>query len=67
MFRQRAAKCLQSAESSASAKFGDCYRLLDKYYVALAELEEDYVARQNAALLQNRLVIAADRAGSAGR
>jgi len=44
--------------ASASAKFGDCYRLLAKNYVILAELEEDYVARENSALLENRLIAA---------
>jgi hypothetical protein len=56
--RQRAAKCQQSAKSSLSAKFGECYRLLAKNYVILAELEEDYVARQNSALLENKLIAA---------
>jgi len=56
--RRRAAKCQQWAMASASAKFGDCYRLLAKNYVILAELEEDYVARENSALLENRLIAA---------
>ena len=56
--RRRAARCQESAVASASAKFGDCYRLLAKNYVILAELEEDYVARENSALLENRLIAA---------
>ena len=56
--RRRAAKCQQSATNSVSAKFGDCYRLLAKHYVILAELEEDYVARQNSAPLENKLIAA---------
>jgi hypothetical protein len=70
--RRRAAKCQQSAKDSMSAKFGDCYRLLAKNYLILAELEEDYVARdnstvernkrdyvgRNSALLENRLIAA---------
>jgi hypothetical protein len=58
MLRRRAAKSEESAKSSASAEFGDCYRLLANNYVILAELEEDYVARQNSALLENRLIAA---------
>ena len=56
--RQRAAKCQLSAKNSLSAKFGDCYRLLAKNYLILAELEEDYVARENSAPLENRLIAA---------
>ena len=56
--RRRAAKCQQSAKNSVSAKFGDCYRLLAKNYIILAELEEDYVARENSALLENNLIAA---------
>ncbi len=56
--RRRAAKCQQSAANSGSAKFGDCYRLLAKHYVILAELEEDYLARQNSAPLENKLIAA---------
>jgi hypothetical protein len=56
--RRRAAKCQQSAKNSVSAKFGDCYRLLAKNYIILAELEEDYVARENSALLENKLIAA---------
>jgi hypothetical protein len=56
--RRHAAKCEAAAKSSVSAKFGDCYRLLAKNYVILADLEEDFVARQNAALLENRLIAA---------
>ncbi|HEX4040729.1 MAG TPA: hypothetical protein VHY10_03435 [Xanthobacteraceae bacterium] len=56
--RRHAAKCEAAAKSSVSAKFGDCYRLLAKNYMILADLEEDFVARQNAALLENRLIAA---------
>jgi hypothetical protein len=71
--RRRAAKCQRSAKDSLSAKFGDCYRLLAKNYLILAELEEDYVARdistaernklddaggRNSTLLENRLIAA---------
>lgn len=56
--RRHAAKCEAAADSSISVKFGDCYRLLARNYVILAELEEDFVARQNAALLENRLIAA---------
>jgi hypothetical protein len=56
--RGHAAKCEAAAKTSVSAKFGDCYRLLARNYVILAELEEDFVARQNAALLENRLIAA---------
>jgi hypothetical protein len=47
--RNRAAKCQLSAKTSASAKFGNCYRLLAEHYVILAKLEEDFVGRQRAA------------------
>ncbi|MFZ1922904.1 MAG: hypothetical protein WAU57_14840 [Xanthobacteraceae bacterium] len=56
--RRHAVKCEAAAKSTVSAKFGDCYRLLAKNYVILAQLEEDFVARQNAALLENRLIAA---------
>ena len=56
--RRHAAKCEAAAKSTISAKFGACYRLLAKNYVILAELEEDYVARENAALLDHQLIAA---------
>lgn len=56
--RCQAAKCQQAAKVSLSAKFGDCYRLLAKNYIILAELEEDFVARANSALLENKLIAA---------
>ena len=56
--RRQAAKCQQAAKATASIKFGDCYRLLARNYVILAELEEDFVARQNSALLENKLIAA---------
>ena len=56
--RRHAAKCEDAAKTTSSAKFGNCYRLLARNYVILAELEEDFVARQNAALLENRLIAA---------
>jgi hypothetical protein len=52
--RRRAAKCQQSAKDSLSAKFGDCYRLLAKNYLILAELEEDYIARENSTAERNK-------------
>lgn len=61
--RRHAARCEVAAKSTTSAKFGDCYRLLAKHYMILAELEEDFVARQNAsgqnvALLEIELIAA---------
>jgi hypothetical protein len=56
--RRQAAKCQQAAKTSVSPKFGDCYRLLADNYVILAQLEEDFVARANSALLENRLIAA---------
>jgi hypothetical protein len=50
-YRNRAAKCQVSAKSTSSAEFGECYRLLEKYYLMLANLEEDFGRKQVAALL----------------
>jgi 2-keto-3-deoxy-galactonokinase len=44
-YRARAAKCELSAKSTSSAKFGECYRLLAKHYLVLANLEEDCAQR----------------------
>ena len=56
--RRHAAKCQQAAKSSLSPRFADCYRLLADNYTILADLEEDFVARANSALLDNRLIAA---------
>jgi len=45
-YRDRAAKCQLSAKNTSSAEFGECYRLLEKYYLMLANLEEDFGRRQ---------------------
>ena len=50
-YRNRAAKCQVSAKSTSAAEFGECYRLLEKYYLMLANLEEDFGRKQVAALL----------------
>ena len=44
-YRARAAKCELSAKATSSAKFGECYRLLAKHYLVLANLEEDCAQR----------------------
>jgi hypothetical protein len=44
-YRARAAKCELSAKSTSSVKFGECYRLLAKHYLVLANLEEDCAQR----------------------
>ena len=44
-YRARAAKCELSAKSTSSAKFGECYRLLARHYLVLANLEEDSANR----------------------
>ena len=41
-YRDRAAKCQLSAKSTSSVEFGECYRLLEKYFLMLANLEEDF-------------------------
>jgi len=50
-YRDRAAKCQLSAKSTSSVEFGKCYRLLEKYYLMLANLEEDFGRRQLASLM----------------
>lgn len=50
-YRDRAAKCQLSAKNTSSVEFGECYRLLEQYYLTLANLEEDFGRRQLAALL----------------
>jgi len=50
-YRDRAAKCQLSAKSTSSAEFGECYRLLEKYYLMLANLEEDFGRRQVATFM----------------
>jgi hypothetical protein len=50
-YRDRAAKCQLSAKNTSSVEFGACYRLLEKYYLMLANLEEDFGRKQVAALM----------------
>ena len=50
-YRYRAAKARQAAEATTSQEFSECYRKLADYYMALAKLEDDYVARAVAAKL----------------
>lgn len=50
-YRDRAARCQLSAKNTSSAEFGECYRLLEKYYLMLANLEEDFERRQLASLM----------------
>jgi hypothetical protein len=50
-YRDRAAKCQVSAKSTSSVEFGECYRLLEKYYLMLANLEEDFGRKRVAALM----------------
>jgi hypothetical protein len=40
-YRARAAKCELSAKNTSSEKFGECYRLLARQYLVLANMEED--------------------------
>jgi hypothetical protein len=47
-----------AAQNSESAKFGECYRLLEKHYFLLAKLEEDFFDRQDATLAAARLIAA---------
>jgi hypothetical protein len=44
-YRVRAAKCELSAKNTSSVGFGECYRLLAKQYLVLANLEEDCARR----------------------
>ena len=46
-YRARAAKCELSAKSTTSAEFGECYRLLARHYLVLANLEEDCAHRRS--------------------
>jgi hypothetical protein len=46
-YRARAAKCELSAKNTTSAGFGECYRLLARHYLVLANLEEDCAHRQS--------------------
>jgi len=50
-YRDRAAKCLLSAKNASSVEFGECYRLLEKYYLMLANLEEEFGRKQVASLM----------------
>ena len=50
-YRDRAAKCQLSAKNTSSVEFGECYRLLEQYYLMLANLEEDFRRRQVAVLM----------------
>jgi hypothetical protein len=54
-YRDRAAKCQLSAKNTSSIEFGECYRLLEKYYLMLANLEEDFERRQVASLMSSVL------------
>jgi hypothetical protein len=44
-YRARAANCEVSAKNTSSVRFGECYRLLAKQYLVLANLEEDCARR----------------------
>jgi hypothetical protein len=44
-YRARAAKCELSAKATSSEKFSECYRLLARHYLVLANLEEDCANR----------------------
>ena len=44
-YRARAAKCELSAKNTSSTGFGECYRLLAKQYLVLANMEEDCAQR----------------------
>jgi hypothetical protein len=46
-YRARAAKCELSAKNTSSAEFGECYRLLARHYLVLANLEEDCAHRRS--------------------
>jgi hypothetical protein len=46
-YRARAAKCELSAKNTTSAEFGECYRLLARHYLTLANLEEDCAHRRS--------------------
>jgi hypothetical protein len=45
-YRDRAAKCELSAKNTSSIEFGECYRLLARHYLVLANLEEDCARRR---------------------
>jgi hypothetical protein len=47
-----------AAQNSGSAKFGECYRLLEKHYFLVAKLEEDLFYRQDEALTAAILIAA---------
>lgn len=44
-YRKRAASCRTIGEDVSSRKFRDCYRLLAKHYLSLADFEEDFARR----------------------
>ena len=46
-YRARAAKCELSTKNTTSAGFAECYRLLARHYLVLANLEEDCAHRQS--------------------
>jgi len=46
-YRARAAKCELSAKNTSSAEFGECYRLLARHYLVLANREEDCAHRRS--------------------
>ena len=46
-YRARAAKCELSTKNTTSAGFAECYRLLARHYLVLANLEEDCAHRRS--------------------
>lgn len=52
-YRDRAVKCEVDAKTTSSTEFSECYRLIARYYLMLADLEEHFVRRQ-AALLKHK-------------
>jgi len=46
-YRARAAKCELSAKNTTSVEFGECYRLLARHYLVLANFEEDCAHRRS--------------------
>lgn len=44
-YRKRAESCRSIGEDVSSREFRDCYRLLVKHYLSLADFEEDFARR----------------------
>lgn len=44
-YRKRAESCRSIGEDVSSREFRDCYRLLTKHYLSLADFEEDFARR----------------------